>query len=68
MTIAEQRPDIDLYDPSSFDGGQPHDQFDWLRANDPVHRHPLADGGHFFALEQPDVLVRDVRATFAQLR
>lgn len=27
-----------------------------------------AAGGHFFALEQPDVLVRDVRATFAQLR
>lgn len=27
-----------------------------------------AAGGHFFALEQPDVLIEDVRATFAQLR
>jgi cytochrome P450 len=58
MTIAERRPDIDLYDPASFDGGQPHDQFDWLRANDPVHRHALPDGGHFFALTRFD----DVRA------
>jgi len=24
-----------------------------------------AQGGHFFALEQPDTLVADVRATFA---
>ncbi len=27
-----------------------------------------AQGGHFFALEQPDILVEDVRATFAGLR
>jgi epoxide hydrolase len=27
-----------------------------------------AEGGHFFALEQPDVLIDDVRATFALLR
>jgi pimeloyl-ACP methyl ester carboxylesterase len=26
-----------------------------------------AAGGHFFALEQPETLVRDIRATFAQL-
>jgi hypothetical protein len=26
-----------------------------------------AAGGHFFALEQPDTLVADIRATFAQL-
>lgn len=58
MTIADQRPQIDLYDAASFDGGQPHEQFDWLRANDPVHRHPLPDGGHFFALTRYD----DVRA------
>lgn len=58
MTIADQRPDIDLYDPASFAGGQPHDQFDWLRVNDPVHRHPLPEGGHFFALTRYD----DVRA------
>lgn len=58
MTIADQRPQIDLYDAAGFDGGQPHEQFDWLRANDPVHRHPLPDGGHFFALTRYD----DVRA------
>jgi len=58
VAITERRPDIDLYDPASFDGGQPHDQFDWLRANEPVHRHPLPDGGHFFALTRFD----DVRA------
>ena len=58
MTVAEPRPTIDLYDPASFAGGQPHDQFDWLRANDPVHRHALPDGGHFFALTRFD----DVRS------
>ena len=36
---------IDLLDPKSFEGGQPHDQFRWLRENDPVHRHAEADGG-----------------------
>ena len=25
---------IDLLDPKSFEGGQPHDQFRWLREND----------------------------------
>lgn len=58
MTITDQSPDIDLYDAASFDGGQPHEQFDWLRTNDPVHRHALPDGGHFFALTRFD----DVRS------
>jgi cytochrome P450 len=58
VAITDRRPDIDLYDAGSFDGGQPHEQFDWLRANEPVHRHPLPDGGHFFALTRYD----DVRA------
>lgn len=58
MTIAERRPTIDLYSAASFDGGQPHDQFDWLRAHEPVHRHPTPDGGHFWALTRYD----DVRA------
>ena len=31
------------------------------------HSEPAA-GGHFFALEQPDVLVADLRSTFATLR
>jgi cytochrome P450 len=29
---------IDLLDPESFDGSQPHDQFRWLRENAPVYR------------------------------
>jgi len=32
-----------------------------------VFFHEPAQGGHFFALEQPDTLVADVRATFALL-
>src|SRR3546814_20323468 len=58
MTSTDRRPGIDLYDAATFDGGQPHDQFDWLRANAPVHRHELPDGGHYFALTRHD----DVRA------
>jgi len=58
MTITEGRPSIDLYSAASFDGGQPHDQFDWLRAHEPVHRHPTPDGGHFWALTRYE----DVRA------
>jgi len=33
-----------------------------------VFFHEPAAGGHFFALEQPETLVNDVRATFARLR
>ncbi len=36
---------IALLDPESFVGGQPHDQFRWLRENDPIHRHPEPRGG-----------------------
>ena len=51
------RPKIDLVDPASFDGGQPHDAFAWLRANDPVHRHQRPEG-HFWAITKH----ADVRA------
>ncbi|MBA9007421.1 cytochrome P450 [Thermomonospora cellulosilytica] len=35
------RPEIDIIDPSVYErGGVPHDQFAWLRDNDPVHWHP----------------------------
>jgi cytochrome P450 len=50
--------DIDLLSPASFAHGQPHDQFDWLRANDPVHWHPEPDADGFWALTRYD----DVRA------
>jgi cytochrome P450 len=43
-------PRIDLLSPSSFVGGQPHDQFRWLRAHAPVYFHPEPAGPGFFAL------------------
>jgi len=50
--------DIDLLSPESFSRGQPHDQFAWLRANDPVHWHPEPDGDGFWAITR----YRDVKA------
>ncbi|MFP4002562.1 MAG: cytochrome P450, partial [Alphaproteobacteria bacterium] len=41
---------IDLLDPASFAGGQPHGQFAWLRANAPVYRHPEPGGPGFWAV------------------
>jgi cytochrome P450 len=43
-------PAIDLVSPASFDGGQPHDQFAWLRTHDPVHKHAMPDGTSFWAV------------------
>ncbi len=42
--------EVNLLDPASFAAGQPHDQFRWLRDNDPVHRHPEPDGPGFWAV------------------
>ena len=52
------RPEIDLLDPERFAGGQPHEQFRWLRANDPVHWHAEPGGAGFFAVTR----YADVRA------
>jgi cytochrome P450 len=41
---------IDLLSPSSFDGGQPHGQYDWLRANQPVAWHDEPGGSGFWAV------------------
>ena len=49
---------IDLLSPKSFDGGQPHDQFRWLREHDPVHRHEEPGGRGFWAVTRYE----DVRA------
>lgn len=49
---------IDLLDPGSFEGGQPHDQFAWLRENAPVYRHAEPDGPGYWAITRHD----DVRA------
>jgi cytochrome P450 len=43
-------PTIDLVSPASFDGGQPHEQFRWLREHDPVHWHAEPDGAGFWAV------------------
>lgn len=47
-------PTIDLLSPASFAAGQPHEQFDWLRAYAPVYRHPEPDGPGFWALTRYD--------------
>ena len=42
---------IDLTDPAAYLSGAPHDQFKWLRENDPVHWHEEpGDGPGFWAL------------------
>ncbi|HET6970652.1 MAG TPA: cytochrome P450 [Phenylobacterium sp.] len=41
---------IDLLSPSSFEGGQPHGQYDWLRANQPVAWHDEPAGKGFWAV------------------
>lgn len=41
---------IDLLAPGSFAHGQPHEQFRWLRENDPVHWHREPDGPGFWAV------------------
>jgi cytochrome P450 len=51
-------PSIALLDPRSFAGGQPHEQFRWLREHDPVHRHDEPDGPGFWAVTR----YADVRA------
>lgn len=41
---------IDLLSPQSFDGGQPHRQYDWLRTNQPVAWHDEPGGAGFWAV------------------
>lgn len=41
---------IDLLSPASFSGGQPHAQFDWLRANQPVAWQEEPGGAGFWAV------------------
>ncbi len=50
--------EIDLLSVATFAGGQPHDQFAWLRENDPIHRHVEPSGPGFWAVTRYD----DVRA------
>lgn len=41
---------IDLFDPNSFAQGHPHAQYDWLRANDPVHFQAEPNGPGYWAV------------------
>jgi cytochrome P450 len=43
---------IDIYNPDSYLQGIPHEQFAWLRANDPVHWHEHPAGGGYWALSK----------------
>ncbi len=45
---------IDLLSPASFAGGQPHDQYRWLRENDPVHWHEEPGGRGYWAVTRYD--------------
>jgi len=45
---------IDLLDVVSYSRSQPHDQFAWLRNNDPVHWHDEPDGPGFWAVTRYD--------------
>ncbi len=45
---------IDLLDTAAFDGGQPLEQFAWLRENDPVHWHDEPNGPGFWAVTRFD--------------
>lgn len=42
--------DIDLLDRDRFTEGVPHEWFTWLRANQPVFRHPEPDGPGFWVI------------------
>ncbi len=58
---------IDLLAPAAFEGGQPHEQYRWLRENDPVHWHAEPNGPGFFALTRCEDVRRVSRdhATFS---
>jgi len=47
-------PDIDLLSVASYAGGQPHDQYAWLREHAPVYRHYEPDGPGFWAVTRYD--------------
>ncbi|MEM9254969.1 MAG: cytochrome P450 [Pseudomonadota bacterium] len=48
---------IDVYNPDNYRAGIPHEQFEWLRANDPVHWHHHPEGyGYWVLTRHADVL------------
>ncbi len=62
MTDVTEAPAIDLTANDAFDGHHPWEQYAWLRANDPVHWHPEADGPGFWAITK----YADIRAISRQ--
>lgn len=54
---------IDLYSAASFASGHPHGQYDWLRENAPCFKHPLPDGGHYWAVTRFEDVHRIGRET-----
>ncbi|HWL64686.1 MAG TPA: cytochrome P450 [Actinomycetota bacterium] len=52
--MAPETVEVDLYNPDNFVASVPHDIFDWLRANDPVHFHEEPDGPGFWVLTRFD--------------
>ncbi len=62
--VTSAAPTIDLTSTASFADGHPWAQYAWLRANDPVHWHPEADGPGFWALTR----YADIRAVSRQPR
>ncbi|MFD0682950.1 cytochrome P450 [Actinomadura fibrosa] len=57
-------PEIDIIDPGVYErGGIPHEQFTWLRDNDPVHWHPDPNDGvpGFWAVTRHEDVVRASR-------
>ena len=65
-----------LWDPDTFTTGFPHEQFAWLRANDPLHWHEEPDGPGFWTVttyadvrqisRHPDLFSSHERGTFLQ--
>ncbi|MEY2406662.1 MAG: hypothetical protein QOG39_1578 [Acidimicrobiaceae bacterium] len=41
---------MDLYDPDGYVAGPPHDEFERLRGEDPVHRQDMPDGTTYWAI------------------
>src|SRR5207247_3712560 len=54
---------LDLSDPDNWVEQVPHDGFDWLRENDPVSCHVMADGADFYALTRYQDVVRSEEHT-----
>jgi cholest-4-en-3-one 26-monooxygenase len=64
MSDTLDAPAIDLTANDVFNGSHPWDQYAWLRAHDPVHWHPEADGPGFWAITK----YADIRAISRQPR